>query len=111
MLGPLEEELLRSDLSDQQRETLNVVLRNGNRLLKLVNVLLDFSRIEAGRMKTSFSSVNLSALTMELASLFRSACERAGLSLQVDCPDFQGQVFVDVDMWEKVTYALPVCPP
>lgn len=101
MLGPLEE-VLQTELSNQQRDTLDVVLRNGNRLLKLVNVLLDFSRIEAGRMKASFCPVQLSTLTLELVSLFRSACERVELSLQVDCPALREPVYVDVDMWEKV---------
>lgn len=122
MLGPLDE-VLKSELTNQQRDTLDVVFRNGNRLLKLVNVLLDFSRIEvrellffffnllfffflhttqAGRMKASFCPADLSTLTLELVSLFRSACERVGLALQVDCPALREQVYVDVDMWEKV---------
>ena len=49
MLGPLEDMLSRNgSLTDFERENLQLVHRNSLRLLKLVNALLDFSRIEAG---------------------------------------------------------------
>ena len=60
--------------------------RNGLRLLKLVNTLLDFSRIEAGRVQASYEPVDLAALTADLASSFRSAMERAGLEFRVETP-------------------------
>ena len=47
------------------------------RLLKLVNTLLDFSRIEAGRMQRALRAHRPRALTADLASAFRSAIERA----------------------------------
>ena len=72
------------------------------RLLKLVNTLLDFSRIEAGRMQANFEPVDLPAFTAELASSFRSTIERAGLRLVVDCRPLPEQVYVNRDMWEKV---------
>ena len=89
-----------------QRERLETAHRNGLRLLKLVNTLLDFSRIEAGRARASYEPTDLAALTAELASNFRSACEKAGLRLVVDCPPLPEPVFVDRDMWEKVVLNL-----
>lgn len=105
MLGPLEDALA-APLPDQQRERLDVAHRNSLRLLKLVNSLLDFSRIEAGRAQASFEPVDLAALTAELASNFRSACERAGLELAVECPPLPEPVYVDRDMWEKIVLNL-----
>ena len=52
-----------------------VAHRNALRLLKLVNSLLDFSRIEAGRVQASYEPTNLASLTADLASSFRSAIE------------------------------------
>lgn len=108
MLGPVEELLARShtDLPPAAAGQLEVVNRNGLRLLRLVNSLLDFSRIEAGRVRASYQPTDLAAFTSDLASSFRSACERAGLRLVVDCLPLPQPVFVDREMWEKVVLNL-----
>jgi signal transduction histidine kinase/PAS domain-containing protein len=108
MLSPLEEMLAQpqAQLSAANRESLEVVHRNSLRLLKLVNSLLDFSRIEAGRAQAAYEPTDLSALTSDVASNFRSACERAGLQLVVDCPSLSDSVYVDRDMWEKIVLNL-----
>ncbi len=103
MLGPIEEEM-RVDAAARPR--LEVAHRNGLRLLKLVNTLLDFSRIEAGRVDACYEPVDLAAFTAELASVFRSAMEKAGLALRVDCPPLEEPVYVDREMWEKVVLNL-----
>ena len=81
---------------------LEMVQRNGIRLLKLVNTLLDFSRIEAGRTQASYEPIDLAKYTAELASIFQSAAESAGLELIVDCPPLAELVYVDRQMWEKI---------
>ncbi|MEP9378161.1 response regulator [Aquabacter sp. CN5-332] len=107
MLGPLEESLAEATaLAPEQYERIAVAHRNGTRLLKLVNALLDFSRIEAGRTQASFEATDLSALTVELASNFRSATQKAGLALTVDVPPLPEPVHVDRDMWEKIVLNL-----
>jgi len=103
LLGPLEEALGDSDgYPAKDVERLETAHRNGLRLLKLVNSLLDFSRIEAGREQASFESVDIASFTADLASGFRSLIERAGLKFQVDCPPIGAEVFVDREMWEKI---------
>jgi PAS domain S-box-containing protein len=107
MMGPIEDALRgEGEALAIRRETLELAHRNGLRLLKLVNTLLDFSRIEAGRIQAVYEPVNLGAFTAELASVFRSAVERAGLSYQVDCPSLEEPVFVDREMWEKIVLNL-----
>ena len=106
--GPAEElgRLLGDRADPRAREELDVIRRNALRLGKLVNTLLDFSRIEAGRMQARFELTDLAAATLELASVFRSAMERAGLEFTVDCPALPEQVYVDRGMWEKVVLNL-----
>jgi signal transduction histidine kinase len=108
MLGPLLETLSEHNgsLSHRVAEELTVVHRNGLRLLKLVNTLLDFSRIEAGRVQASFVPTDLPAFTSELASAFRSATEKAGLALTIDTPALAELAYVDRDMWEKIVLNL-----
>jgi PAS domain S-box-containing protein len=108
MVGPLEEMLADRQISlvPENRERLEMVHRNSLRLQKLVNTLLDFSRIEAGRIQAVYQPVDLAGLTIELASTFRSAVERAGMRLIVDCKSIGEPVFIDRDMWEKIVLNL-----
>jgi signal transduction histidine kinase/DNA-binding response OmpR family regulator len=109
LLSPLEDLLRRLPGASGiavQRDELQLMHRNALRLLKLVNTLLDFSRIEAGRLQARYEAVDLAATTAELASAFRSAMEKAGLSFTVDCPPLGTPVYVDRDMWEKIVLNL-----
>lgn len=108
MLGPIEELLSRShtDLSPAAASQLEIANRNGLRLLRLVNSLLDFSRIEAGRVRAIYQPTDLASFTSDLASNFRAACEKAGLQLIVDCTPLPEPVFVDPEMWEKIVLNL-----
>jgi signal transduction histidine kinase len=107
MLGPLEEMLTPDEaLPTKEREQLQAVHRNAQRLLKLVNTLLDFSRIEAGRIQANYEPTDLATYTADLASMFRSAIETAGMKLVVDCPPLPEPVYVDREMWEKIVLNL-----
>jgi PAS domain S-box-containing protein len=105
MLGPLEDAMATSPRS-LSPENLEIAYRNALRLLKLVNALLDFSRIEAGRVEASFAALDLSELTQDLASAFRSAIERAGLTFEVQAQALAERVYVDREMWEKIVMNL-----
>ncbi len=107
MLGPLEEMLANpAGPSPSDRSQLETAHRNSLRLLKLVNTLLDFSRIEAGRVQAVYEATDLAMLTADLAGMFRSAIERAGMRLCVDCSPLPESVYVDREMWEKIVLNL-----
>ncbi|MGG5820274.1 response regulator [Falsiroseomonas sp. HW251] len=106
MLGALEELLARPESPPGDRALAEMAHRNSLRLLRLVNALLDFSRIEAGRAQANYEPTNLARLTAELASSFRSACGHAGLRLDVACEPLPEPVWVDRDMWEKIVLNL-----
>ncbi|WP_221089438.1 ATP-binding protein [Deinococcus aquaedulcis] len=108
MLGPLED-LLSGELgalAPAQQQTLGLAHRNSLRLLRLVNSLLDFSRLESGRAQARFAPVDFLALNADLASSFRAAMERAGLGFRVQLSPLPGPVYVDRDLWEKVVLNL-----
>ena len=106
LLGPAEDALASEGLSVPERERWTLVQRSALRLAKLVNTLLDFSRFEAGRGEASYVATDLSALTAELASMFRSAIDRGGLAFRLDLPPLGEAVYVDRDMWEKIVLNL-----
>ena len=99
MLGPLEQLQKRAEPGAQP--LVETARRNALRLLKLVNALLEFSRLEAGRSDAVFSATNLAALTRDVASTFRSAIESAGLRFVIET-HLDEPVFVDRSMWERI---------
>ena len=103
MMGPLEDMLAERSDADPRLELAH---RNSLRLLKLVNTLLDFSRIEAGRIQASYEPTDLSVLTADLASNFRAAIERAGMTLSIECQPLPEPIYVDREMWEKIVLNL-----
>ena len=108
ILGPLEDTLNMDAgaVPQQIRGQLEIAHRNALRLLKLVNTVLDFSRIEAGRIEAVYESVDLAVYTSELASVFRSAIEKAGLRFVIDCQAMPEPIYVDREMWEKIVLNL-----
>ncbi len=98
LLGPAEDAVSDEDepLTGRQRNRVEVILRNGQRLLKLVNTLLDFSRLESGRVEARFEPVDLAAYTRELAGMFSSAADRLGLMLTINCPPLPAPVWAKV---------------
>ena len=108
MLGPVEDSLTDGDqpLPPRQRERQEMIRRNALRLLKMVNSLLDFSRIEAHRAEAVYELTDLAAFTAELASTFRSTIEKAGLRFTVDVADLHVPAYVDREMWEKIVLNL-----
>ncbi len=108
MLGSLQEALgdTAAQLPEVQRERLAVAQRNALRLLKLVNALLDFTRVEAGRTQAAFEPTDLAALTTRLASHFLSALSEANLDFTIDCPPLPEPVYVDPSMWETIVLNL-----
>ncbi|BGP02584.1 hypothetical protein JCM10021v2_006304 [Rhodotorula toruloides] len=86
ILGPLED-VMHSNatkLDRDDREKLDVVLRNAHRLLNMVNTLLDFSRLESGKMNTKYRPTLLGPRVVELSNLFRAAIERGGIEFSID---------------------------
>jgi PAS domain S-box-containing protein len=108
LLGPAADALAdsRQPLPPAQRGRVEVVQRNAERLLKLVNTLLDFSRLESGQVRAHFEPLDLARYTAELAAMFETAMSRAGLTLTVDCAALPERAHVDREMWAKIVLNL-----
>src|SRR4029077_9606823 len=101
ILGPLEDALT-GPSKTLAGDALESVHRNALRLLRLVNNLLDFARIEAGRLTSSFEPTDLALLTAGLTGSFQSLFESARMKLRVDCRPISEPVYVDRSQWEKI---------
>ena len=106
ILGPLEDLLEDPPPAGELHSRLEPVHRNALRLLKLVNTVLDFSRMESGRARAVYRPTDLAGHTARLAQTFRPAIERAGLTLTVDTPPLGDSVHVDHESWEKIVFNL-----
>ncbi len=108
MIGPLESILFEGEtkLPQKIRTDVDVAYRNCIRLLKLVNNLLDFSRLESQQMEAFFEPVFLHEITADIASSFLPAMEKAGLQFIVNCNTIKKPVYIDKGMWEKIVLNL-----
>lgn len=88
------------------REDLSFAYRNNLRLLKLVNTLLELSRIKGGKRQLNCEATDLPTFTADIVSTFRSAIEAAGLTLAVESPPLPVPVQIDRDMWENIVLNL-----
>lgn len=108
LLGPAADALedQNEPLGDKQRDRVEVIERNAERLLKLVNTLLDLSRLEATETQARFEPLDLARYTKELTGLFESAITRAGLGFEVAVQPLGQRVHVDREMWAKIVLNL-----
>ncbi|HZY82230.1 MAG TPA: ATP-binding protein [Cyclobacteriaceae bacterium] len=106
ILGTMEEALKEPRIVPANVERLTIAHKNAMRLLKLVNTLLDFSKIESGRQKARYAETDVVALTINLVSNFRSLLERADLGLLVSTDTAIPSLYVDAEMWEKIVFNL-----
>ncbi|KAG8887667.1 hypothetical protein FRB98_009229 [Tulasnella sp. 332] len=87
------------------KELLKLSIRNIARLGRLVDSLMDFSRLEAGRLVGRFQPTELADFTVDLASLFRKPIERESLEYTVTSDlTNESVVYVDQELWEKIVF-------
>lgn len=101
ILGPIEK--LISRLSDEtDKRELRMMRRNANRLLRLINQLLDISKLEAGGMKFQAAKDDIVAFVRGVSMSFHSLAERKGIFLDVHSEHKQIPVYFDKDKLEKI---------
>jgi GAF domain-containing protein/PAS domain-containing protein len=108
MLSPVEEMLASDDaeLSPRAKGQLEIVNRNGRRLLRLVNTLLDFSRIEAGRVRATYQPTDLAAYTADLASVFRARSNAPRCASWLRANRCLNRFMLIRAMWEQIVLNL-----
>ncbi len=101
ILGPLEQ-LHAEQFKGNLKEVYAMMLRNGQRLLRLINQLLDLARLEAGRMSLQARPENIVSFIKGLVLSFASAAERKRIALSISAEEENIVVYFDRDKLEKI---------
>lgn len=103
--GPLLKKIEQSK-DDTEKEELELMARNANRLTSLINQLLDLARLESGNMKLQITEGDVRAALRLIAASFTSFAEHKKITFIADIETPPGQVYFDHDKIEKVVYNL-----
>ena len=101
-LGPIEEKLSQNKLTDKDKFTFQTIKRNSNRLLELVNQLLELSKLESGNMKLNMEPGNLQNALLSIVSSFDSLADVNQVRYLKDVHIFEAAVLFDRDKLEKI---------
>lgn len=106
ILGPLEDTMSSSRLHFTLKNNLELVQRNAIRLLKLINQLMDFRKIEEGKMKLNITKNNLGNFVLEVANEFKELAKKKHISLNVNNIATGLNIYFDNAMIDKVLFNL-----
>jgi signal transduction histidine kinase/ligand-binding sensor domain-containing protein/DNA-binding response OmpR family regulator len=101
IVGPVEQ-LIDEIYEKKWNGILQLVLRNSRQLLRLINQLLDFSKLEAGRMKLSAREEDIVPLLKGMVFSFNSLAERKKIDLSVNTEQDKLNIFIDQDKLGKI---------
>ncbi|WP_373827926.1 hybrid sensor histidine kinase/response regulator transcription factor [Bacteroides heparinolyticus] len=104
--GPVEHVLANTTLPDDAREQLLVVERNTNRMLRLINQILDFRKIQNRKMKMQVQRVNVVAFTRKIMESFDAMAEEHRIDFLFETEKEELYLWVDVDKYEKIVFNL-----
>ncbi|MEJ8840924.1 substrate-binding domain-containing protein [Lacibacter sp. H375] len=106
IMGPLEDALLSSKLHFTIKNDLEFIRRNTIRLLRLINQLMDFRKIEEGKMKLRASENNLSNFVIDITNAFQDLARKKSISFSVDSKVKDLSLWFDATMLDKVLFNL-----
>ena len=106
IMGPLEDTLSSPKLHFTIKNNLDFIQRNSIRLLRLINQLMDFRKIEEGKMKLHATENNISEFVLEIANSFRGIAQKKSISYKIVNKVQDLNIWFDVTMLDKVLFNL-----
>src|SRR5688572_20974997 len=106
IMGPLEDSFSSPRLHFTIKNNLDFIQRNSMRLLRLINQLMDFRKIEEGKMKLHASENNISAFVTDITNAFRDIARKKSISYNVISKVQDLSLWFDVNMLDKVLFNL-----
>jgi signal transduction histidine kinase/AraC-like DNA-binding protein len=104
ILGPLEEIVISPKLHFTVKPQMEMIKKNAMRLLRLVNQLMDFRKIEEAKMKIRANENNITEFVTEITNAFAEIANKKKISFRVDSKDTALKVWFDVNMLDKILF-------
>lgn len=104
--GPMETVLQKENLPEDVREQLQVVERNTNRMLRLVNQILDFRKIQNKKMKMQVQKLNIVPFVRKVMENFESLAQEHHIDYILEAEKDDLYLWVDEDKFEKILFNL-----
>jgi signal transduction histidine kinase/DNA-binding response OmpR family regulator len=106
ILGPLEELMTRNKNQYSTSQTLGLIQKNVMRLLRLVNQLMDFRKIEVDKMKIKASEKDLIVFVSDIIQSYKSIAQKRNIDLRLITTESHLKIWMDVTMLDKVIFNL-----
>lgn len=104
--GPLEYVMKNAEMSNDMREQLRVVERNTDRMLRLVNQILDFRKIQKNKMKLRIEQIDVVPFVHQMMDNFESLAEDHHIDFMFESEKKSLKLWVDADKLEKIIFNL-----
>lgn len=106
IISPIEETLGNEKLSDIGMENMQVAKRNADRMLRLINQILDFRKIQNGKMKVLVEQTDVIPLILKTYKNFTPLAHSHRIDFRLECPVSSFTMYTDVDKLEKILFNL-----
>ncbi len=101
IVGPTEQ-MLKEEKSNTKKKNHSLILRNSEKLLNLINQLLDISKLESGKMQLRAKKINVVHFIREITFMFESLADRKKVKLGFKFEHEELELYCDTDKIEKV---------
>ena len=104
--NPIEEVINNEPLSQEGHENMVTAKRNTDRMLKLINQILDFRKIQNNKMKLYIEQVDVLPLFKQTFENFSSIAHQKDIHFELNCPQEYQTIYTDIDKLEKILFNL-----
>lgn len=106
ILGPVKQLMEQGSIDSYGRSRVDLIYQNANRLLRLVNQILDFRRAETGELKLKVAKTDILTITKDIFNSFQELAQSKSINFHLNIEDVPAECIIDVDKYGKILYNL-----
>jgi signal transduction histidine kinase/ligand-binding sensor domain-containing protein/DNA-binding NarL/FixJ family response regulator len=104
IIGPLEDMLAESDITNKKKLQMEIMLKSARRMLHLTNQLLDFRKVQNNKMVLKISKIDIIAFTKEIYNSFVPLAQHKGIQFSIDSISDSAWIYADPNKLDTVIY-------